>query len=53
MALGRIGRETRTLLLNVLGHAEQDESGDISDGKTSQRIKIDVHLTPRGTTRAD
>ncbi len=48
----RIGRETGALLLNLLGYAEADEGNDISDGKTSHRIKIDVHLTPRGTTRA-
>jgi hypothetical protein len=44
-------RETGTLLLNLLGYAEQDENNDISDGKTSHRIKIDVHLTPRGRRR--
>lgn len=49
----RIGRETGTLLLHLLGYAEADEGNDISDGKTSHRIKIDVHLTPRGTTRTD
>lgn len=49
----RIGRETGTLLLNLLGYAEADEGNDISDGKTSHRIRIEVHLTPRGTTRGD
>lgn len=49
----RIGRETGTLLLNLLGYAEADETSNSDAGKTSHRIKIDVHLTPRGTTRTD
>lgn len=39
------------MLLNVLSYAAQN--GDIGDDKASHRIRIDVRLTPRGTTRAD